>query len=345
MGSWGRQESMNIKNYVLGVDGGNSKTDYLLFDTDGQLVDHIRAGTCSHEALKDGYDGARRVMGEVTTQLLSRNGLTADMLAASVFGLAGVDVPKQQKALEEIVSGLGFKNTRVMNDSFLGIKGGSLKGVGVCSINGTGTVAGGIDETGAWLQVGGLGFAFGDEAGGSYLAQRTIRVVYDALFRCGPATSLSEPLMALFGITDKRHYTEAVTERYYMRKEVPAIEIIQLVFRTAGEGDAVAIELLTYIGTQLARSAAGCVNQLRFGEEVDIILAGSVWVKATDPTMFNVFKQEMARLTGKACQYITLDVPPAVGAVLWALELANGQVPGKDVRTRIWESFNRTAKP
>jgi len=326
------------KRYVLGVDGGNTKTDYLLFDTEGQFVDHIRAGTCSHEAIPDSYSGTKRIMGEVTEQLLTRNGLRREDLAASVFGLAGVDLPKQQAALEAVVSELGFQNTKVMNDSFLGIKGGSLKGAGVCSINGTGTVAGGIDPQGNWLQVGGMGFVFGDEAGGNHLAQRAVRTVYDSLYRCGEPTAMAQPMMKLFGVSDPELFAEAVTDNYLMRRNVTSLDIIHIVMAAADQEDAGALGVLRYIGEQLARSAAGCVRGLQFGDEVDVILAGSVWVKSSNKAMQREFELQMERLTGKRCNIILLDVPPATGAVLWAIELANGEVPGMDIRSRVWES-------
>jgi len=48
-----------MKKYVIGVDGGNTKTDYFLFDTEGNFVDYIKEGTCSHEHV--GYAGAERI--------------------------------------------------------------------------------------------------------------------------------------------------------------------------------------------------------------------------------------------------------------------------------------------
>ena len=61
--------------YVLGVDGGNTKTDYILFDEFGNFVDGHRSGTCSHEALKDSFSGTYRVMKEEVEKLLSRNNM------------------------------------------------------------------------------------------------------------------------------------------------------------------------------------------------------------------------------------------------------------------------------
>ena len=103
------------KEYILGVDGGNTKTDYFLFDNDGTFVDFHRAGTCSHEGLKDSFEGSYRVMKEVFDMFLSRNNLVPSDIKASVFGLAGVDTPYQKMRIEEVVSRLGFSNFKVVN--------------------------------------------------------------------------------------------------------------------------------------------------------------------------------------------------------------------------------------
>ena len=48
--------------YYLGVDGGNTKTDFALMRADGTLIDWIRVGTCSHEALPGGYAAAAQAL-------------------------------------------------------------------------------------------------------------------------------------------------------------------------------------------------------------------------------------------------------------------------------------------
>ena len=42
-------------DYILGVDGGNTKTDYFLFDVTGKFIGMYRDGTCSHEGLPDSF--------------------------------------------------------------------------------------------------------------------------------------------------------------------------------------------------------------------------------------------------------------------------------------------------
>ena len=175
-----------MSKYIIGVDGGNTKTDYLLFDVNGNFIDGMRCGTCSHEAPKIGsFEGAYVEMNEKITEILSRNKLTINDVVSGAFGLAGVDAPFQKKALEEAVEKIGFTKYAVVNDGFLGIKAASKTGTGVCSINGTGTVNVGIDEDGNWMQVGGIGYVAGDEAGGSFLARAAVRIAFDECFRFG----------------------------------------------------------------------------------------------------------------------------------------------------------------
>ena len=89
-----------MKKYIIGVDGGNTKTDYFLFDSEGDFIDFTREGTCSHERLPDSFEGSYTIMKEVFDRFLSRNNLTPKDISAAVFGLAGVDTPFQKQKLE-----------------------------------------------------------------------------------------------------------------------------------------------------------------------------------------------------------------------------------------------------
>jgi N-acetylglucosamine kinase-like BadF-type ATPase len=323
-----------MSGYVIGVDGGNTKTDYFLFDLDGRRVDAVRSGTCSHEALKESFAGSRRVLNDELNGLLSKNSLAIGDIAAACFGLAGVDVPHQKEALEEIVREIGFREFVVVNDGFLGIKAGTRSGIGVCSINGTATVSVGIDRHGNWMQVGGIGMVSGDEAGGAYLARRAVQAVYNEAFRFGPATSLTGALFALFEMTDKRELSNRIVERF-VGGRIELADLVRLLFAHANGGDDVAISILRDAGEAMARSVAGCIQHLDLNNPVEIVLAGSVWAKAGSPHMFDSFRAWVEDLTEIEGTYVVLKIPPATGAIVWALELASGHLPGDALRETI----------
>lgn len=321
--------------YVLGVDGGNTKTDYMLYTLAGDLAGHLRAGSCSHE--KIGLDGARREMGARIAALLAQTGVRMDQISAAAFGLAGIDQPVQRQALEGIVHGLGFANSVAMNDSFLGIKAGSESGIGVCSINGTGTASGGLDSEGHWMQVGGYGTLIsGDEGGGPYVAGRAIRAAYDEVFRFGPATALTPAILKLFGCQTRDDLHTQASVQFVEGDTVQPLEVINILFATADAGDTVAVQIVRDVADALARSAAGCAARLRFGDTIPVILIGSVWTKGRYQPMIDHFKRQFEGYAGKAIAIHILDVPPAVGSVLWALELATGKVPTGALREKVF---------
>lgn len=323
--------------FVIGVDGGNSKTDYFLFDLQGSFVDHLRTGTCSHERFPDAYAGTYRAMKEQLGQLLTRSGLTVERIVAGAFGLAGADLPSQKRELNDVLKRLGFRRFEMDNDSFLGVKAGSASGYGICSINGSGASTGGISPTGRRLQVGGVGSELsGDEAGGYFLARKVLRAVYDSFYRMGPQTRMAEPVMELLRIPGKESFIEVVVQGMLERK-LPYTALMRILFVAADAGDPAARGIVDNTAMQLARSTVGCMENLDFGDEVDVILAGSVWVKAESPLMFELYRQHVASLTDRRCRFTVLQVPPATGAILWALELAYGRPVDAEIRQRIIE--------
>lgn len=324
-----------MKKYVIGVDGGNTKTDYLLYDIEGNFVYGVRCGTCSHESPKIGsFNGAYIEMNNQITNLLERNNLTIEDVESGAFGLAGVDAPFQKKALEEAVEKIGFKKYQVVNDGFLGIKAASPTGTGVCSINGTGTVNVGIDEDGKWMQVGGIGYVAGDEGGGSFLARAAVRIAFDEAFRFGPKTKVTEDVFKMYGIESKKEFSDAI-----VGKRIDSTYLIKSLFNRANEGDAPAIKVLETAGENMGRSTAGVIAEINIKEPVNVILAGSVWAKATNDNMVNKFKEVVTNLTKKECNFIILNEPPVLGAIIWALEVANGKLPSIEMKNKILNSI------
>ena len=96
------------------------------------------------------------------------------------------------KTYKSVRSKLEFQ---LENDGILGVKAASPNGKGICSINGTGTVTVGVDDRGQFLQVGGVGYISGDEAGGSFIVRRTYQAVYDSFYRSLRLILVRQPYM------------------------------------------------------------------------------------------------------------------------------------------------------
>ncbi len=304
------------KEYVLGVDGGNTKTQYFLYDVDGNYKDGILAGTCSHEALPNSFDGAKCEIGKCTAELLSRNGITPKDVRFAVFGLAGADFDWQKDRLYGIVKSLGFENSIVENDGFLALKASSS--VGVACINGTGTVTVGINEKGERVQIGGLGDMSGDKAGASYIAMRGLGVVYDAIYRGGKPSVLKDMIFDEFGIRSESDFAYAATNVLYEKDNV--YKINKFMECAEQDGDETVKSVLREIGDNLAQTVAGCINYLHFEKTAKVILAGSVWVKGKFSAMYDSFMKTLREESKSPVSVSKLKQPPATGAVIWAIE-------------------------
>ena len=66
-----------------------------------------------------------------------------------------------------------------------------------------------------------------------------------------------------------------------------------------------------------------------------VIMVGSVFVKGSNDTLVNEFEKLVDKYTNKKCSFVKLTVPPATGAVIWALELATGTYPNEKIRDLI----------
>ena len=158
---------------------------------------------------------------------------------------------------------------------------------------------------------------FGEEGGGDRIAEKVVRAVYDYLFRAGPRTALTEPVLHLFNISDDLFFVEKVRD-YCAQEGFPTKKLVMLLDKYASEGDEVCISLLKSLAHAFACSLAGCIQRLDFGSHVDIALVGSVTLKAKCPIMLDSLKEELPLLTHKTHSFYPLRHPPVLGAVRMA---------------------------
>ena len=328
------------KKFVLGVDGGGTKTDAYIFDCSGNKIAFVSGGATNHESYEGGFDEMKPVFAGITGEVLAAAGIGASELAGTVCGLSGIDVPYQKKRMDDYMDELGFSEYRIINDSFLGVKAACPKGYGISFVNGTGNSVGGIDKTGRWLQVGGTGIHFGDLNGASGMTGKVICAVYSSFYRCAKKTSMSDKFFRLLGIDDPALFTEAVYDKVFTEK-ISNKDIHNLVlYEAANEGDEVAIDVIRSCGEQFALGIAGCIRNLDFDDEVDVVLIGSASLKARSPLLIGSLKEKTEELTGKKINTLPLTVPPVCGAVLWAMELAGTEVT-PELRTKVCSEITK----
>ena len=310
-----------MKIYVLGVDGGGTKTHYALYDTSGNRVGFLAGGIGNHEMYESAFIGLERELEKSINKIMVDNGLSIADISYSVLGLAGVDTKEQHAIISEILRRIGLEKFHLCNDGYLGIKAGSSNGYGICSINGTGTNCIGIDSKGNSMQVGGIGDISCDYAGAGKIGTFVAAKVYESLFQCGEQTIMKDMLFKKVGIDKPADYADIMSAKLGSG-ELDIAYLNRFAFLAANEGDKVAIDLLKYVGNRLGLSICGNISHLDFenSDTINIVLAGSVYVKGENPIMIEAMKSTVKSKVRNKLVFTILIYPPVTGAVLWALE-------------------------
>jgi N-acetylglucosamine kinase-like BadF-type ATPase len=309
---------------VVAADGGNSKTDVVLADIEGAVLARVSgAGTRPH---RDGLSATADGLAALVRAALDRAGVPdGGIPAAASFYLANVDVPDEEAAMRSaLIERRVGEQVEVGNDTFAVLRAGSARGWGIAVVSGAGINAIGRYPDGRSERFLGIGPWSGDWGGGDGVVQSAVAAAVRAGDGRGPATVLRDRIAAAFGMD-----VEAVARGAHLghidRRRL--LDFAPDVFDAAHGGDAVASEIVQRVGDEVVSLAAALVRRMGLVEaDPDIVLGGRM-LQAQDPIVMSRIRDGLAGVAPAARIHV-LDVPPVVGALSGALELA-GAAPDR----------------
>lgn len=302
-----------MTRFFLGIDTGATKSHALVADEQGRAVSLGRAGAGNWETI--GWNGTRSVLDDIISQATSRAGIDRSDIAGAGFGLAGYDWPEDREPHVEIIrellgSGLPFE---LVNDALVGLLAGTDAGWGVVVAAGTSCNCYGRTAAGQIGRMTGSS-EFGEYAGAGELVWWAVQAVAHAWSRRGPATFLSEALVAEVGASDETDLLAGLMRERYAIWAASA----PVVFSVAAEGDHVALGLVRRAGQELGSLAIGVSRQLGITDMAfDVVLSGNFFNGS--PLVQKAMEGTVAAEAPEA-RLVRLDAPPVVGAVLLGME-------------------------
>lgn len=302
--------------YYLGADIGATKTHALLADETGRVVGFGRGGPGNHEVV--GYDGLIAALDGAVRKALVAAGLTKEQVAGAGFGLAGYDWPSEREPTLRAIGSLGLQApVEAVNDTILGLLAGAAEGWGVVVVSGTGCNCRGWDRSRQREgKVTGHGLWMGEAAGASELVLKALQIVAQAWTRRGPPTELTSVLVEH---TRSQSIDEMLENLTTGRLEVQA-DAAPLVFQVAAAGDAAAMDLVRWAGSELGELACAVIRQLEFEAlTFDVVLVGGMFDGGS--MLIEPMRQTIHALAPGA-RLVRLTVPPVIGAVLLGMEQA-----------------------
>ncbi|MGT2933418.1 N-acetylglucosamine kinase [Streptococcus catagoni] len=161
-------------NYIIGVDGGGTKTEFTLFQDNGKMIESLLQPSC--HILQKSTDDIKNIILSGVNYFIEKYSINQQSLFISL-GLGGYGSKKNRhiidKILEEIF-GQKYKY-RITNDAEIALLGalGSIEGKGSLLIAGTGSICLTYQED--FSRIGGWGYCFGDEGSAYWIGQRFLK--------------------------------------------------------------------------------------------------------------------------------------------------------------------------
>lgn len=312
--------------YLLGIEGGGTRTTALVAEEDGRIRGRGAAGPSN--PLKVGYATARREILRAARRAMASafRGRASQprrnrRIEAVVIGLAGAGRPEvERRMLAWLRRAIPARRHWVTTDARLALEAALGDAPGLIVISGTGSICFARDARGGIHRAGGWGTPFDDAGSGYDVARKAVAAALRASDGRGPKTLLTPLLCRARGLRD---ITEIVL-RPLEPSEVAALFPIAL--RAARRNDRVAARLLNDAGAELA--ALACVLLRRLGwtrRAVPVVLAGGVF--ASSIRVRRSFARHLRRAAPRV-RIRLLDRPAVEGAILMARKMARKQGTG-----------------
>ncbi len=313
-----------MAGYLLGVDGGGTRTRALLADTHGRVLGQGEAGPSNALAV-----GWRRAEASLWLAVEHAAGGQQGRVQAAVFGLAGVSGQEDQQTVRRLRRHFPFiKSLTVENDGIIALYAGTRGAPGVLINAGTGTVAVGRGADGRAYRADGWGYLMGDEGSAYDIGVMALRAAMRAHDKRGPRTSLYHAIFEHFRETSATQLMVRLSFLPPGMMRADVADLARVVEREARRGDRVARSILRQAAERLTRTTLSVLRQV---PEATVVLTTGGALAPGSLLRSSLRGSLRAVIPGVPIR--PLRLPPVIGAVLIASTLAEAD------EQRCWRSL------
>lgn len=298
--------------YYIGIDGGGSKTMFVIADESGKILGTAKAGSAFYKQI--GEDGVIDLLRSGVKEVCAFAEGENTRIASVCFGMpAWGESPVNDKVIEEkILSTFPEWNIHIVNDCEVGWAGSLELYPGINIVAGTGSIAFGKNEEGETARCGGWSEWFGDEGSGYWLGVKCVQLFSrqsDGRDERGPLyeivrkelnLSVDEDIIDLF-------------EQKYLHKRDKIASLQKLLLQAANAGDVYAIAAYEQAAKELFDIVCGVKGKIFKDRECLVSCSGGIF-KTGDV----IRKPFVKLLEENGMQLTESKSEPYVGAALLA---------------------------
>ena len=314
------------KKYVIGVDGGGTKTVAALSDLNFKILKIAKTGPSN---LRNVGRIEEAVLNISKAILKVIKGIKEKEILSIFIALAAVEeefksekekikkgILKNPKILKVLKSPECSRQIEIVSDQIAAFRSGTDEKDGLVLIAGTGSVCHGWREK-KEAKTGGWGWA-NDEGSGFWAGQKGYQAIFKELDGRGKKTKITKLLFKEWHLERK----EDLMKKIYGSDSIRNISLISKIVDEASQmGDKVARSIMEEAGEELALLAVAVIKKLisplaRKRTRLPLVLVGAMF---KSKIILNKLKKEIKKLAPRV-EFIFPKKEPVIGAIKLAIE-------------------------
>jgi N-acetylglucosamine kinase-like BadF-type ATPase len=236
--------------YIIGIDGGGTKTTAVLCAPDGAILAEAQGAPSNFQII--GIEPSAHTILDLIQSCCHSVGCNISHIGSVVAGVAGAGRPSDQENLHNGIldvaqaQNLTLNNLTIESDARIALEGAFSGKPGVIVIAGTGSIVFGKDDRGKTYRAGGWGRFIGDEGSGYTIGQQALRAVARSFDDKNKKTALKKLFANKYGLTSQ----ETIIRSLY-KENFDIASLVPMVIEAASKGDNAAKNILENATSEL----------------------------------------------------------------------------------------------
>ncbi|CAH0261801.1 N-acetylmuramic acid/N-acetylglucosamine kinase [Peribacillus sp. Bi96] len=252
-------------SYIIGVDGGGTKTEAVAYDLGGHKISEGKAGYGN--LLINEKQAIANIISAIEQCLAPIKGKCHYIC----LGLAGFGGVENSEGIENALRMAFNTPFTIVNDGIIA-HAALLKGKdGILTISGTGSVSIGI-HNGTEKMAGGWGHILGDEGSGYWIAMQAFIKMTKEEDEGLNYSHLTKSFLKKLGY----HSVVELKKFIYSSTKAQIAAFVPLIVQHADTGDDFSQNILRKAGYHLSKNTLDVCRKLKFSEHVTIAIKGSI---------------------------------------------------------------------
>lgn len=303
--------------YVIGIDGGGTKTRFVVGDLQGHILfDQTSHGSNIYSIGKDKF---RELFENTLYNIKHQLNIQNQDIKHIYVGISGADLEEDIQYITQTLNPIFLDVAyTVENDAWPVLRSGLETPYGAVCICGTGTNSACINERGEKAILRALSYTLGTAGGGLEIARKGLHYAFRSEELTYKKTMLEQVIPTLFQKTTM----EEIIPLFYPKQVVSYKElgsITPIVMKCADEKDEVSIMILESVAQEQALQTIGVMKQVNITDEIDVVVGGQVF-QVNHPIFMEQFTKTIHSEFPKA-NIVRPKYPPVIGSYFRALDM------------------------